>query len=360
MSNIQRYGVIMAGGGGTRFWPLSRQKTPKQMLNLTGKELMINETIDRMATAIPKDNIFIVTAVVQEQQMLKATVGRVKADHILAEPTARNTAACIGYAAMKIVKKYGDGVMLITPSDHYIKDVPELTQVFNTAIEAAEKTGKLVTIGITPNFPSTGFGYIKYETGDNAVKNVSEFREKPDVATAQHYIESGKYLWNSGMFIWKASVILSKFETLTPDIYADLEKIGEAIGSDDESRVLNEVYPNIRKISIDYAVMEPSALKGDVLTVPGSFGWNDVGSWDMMSVLHDADEEGNILLGNTLALNTTNSICYSSGKLVSVIGMDNVVVVETPDAIMICPKDQAQDVKLIVDKLSEQKKNEYL
>lgn len=359
-NNMPRYGVIMAGGGGTRFWPLSRQKTPKQMLNLTGNDLMINETVDRMATAVPEDNIFIVTAAVQAPEMLTATASRVKPDHVLAEPAARNTAACIGYAAMEIMKKYGDGVMLITPADHYIKDVPTLTQVFNTAIDTAENADKLVTIGITPTYPSTGFGYIKYRNGDDVAKAVIEFKEKPDTATAQQYVDSGEYAWNSGMFIWKAGVILAKFKEYIPDIYADLEKIGDAMGTENEHQVLNEVYPNIRKISIDYAVMEPSATKGDVLTVQGDFGWNDVGSWDMMTVLHEPDENGNVLLGNTLTVNTTNSICYSSGKLVSVVGMDNVVVVETPDAIMVCPKDKAQNVKLIVDKLSEQGKKEYL
>lgn len=360
-ASMRRYGVIMAGGGGTRFWPLSRQKMPKQMLNLTGKDLMVNETIDRMATVVSLEDIFVVTAAIQVPKMLAATAGRVKQDHVLAEPVARNTAACIGYAAMEIVKKYGDGVMLITPADHYIKDVPTLTQVFNTAIDVAEKSNKLVTIGIKPTFPSTGFGYIKYQSDDvGPAKAVLEFREKPSFETAQEYVSSGEYTWNSGMFIWKASVILAKFEQYIPDIYADLEKIGEAMGTDRERQVIEEVYPKIRKISIDYAVMEPSAANGEVLTVPGDFGWNDVGSWDMMTVLHESDENGNVLLGNTLAVNTTNSICYSSGKLVSVVGMDNVVIVETPDAIMVCPKDQAQEVKQIVEKLSEQSKKEYL
>lgn len=358
--NMQRYGVIMAGGGGTRFWPLSRQKTPKQMLNLSGKELMINETIDRMATVVPMENIFVVTAAVQAPDMLTATTGRVNPEHVLAEPAARNTAACIGYAAMEIMKKYGDGVMLITPADHYIKDVSTLTKLFDSAIDAAEKTDKLVTIGVRPTFASTGFGYIKYQRSDETAMPVVEFREKPDAETAQQYVASGEYVWNSGMFIWKASVILEKFREYIPDIYADLERIGTAMGTEDEKNVIAEVYPNIRKISIDYAIMEPSAVKGDVLTVPGNFGWNDVGSWDMMSVLHEPDEHGNVLLGNTLAIDTTNSICYSSGKLVSVVGLDNMIVVETPDAILVCPKDRAQDVKLIVDQLSEQEKKEYL
>lgn len=361
MSDImQRYGVIMAGGGGTRFWPLSRQTMPKQMLNLTGNDLMINETIERMTTVVPKNNIFIVTAAVQATQMLKVTTGRIPADHILAEPVARNTTACIGYAAMEIVKKYGDGVMLITPADHYIKDVSKLTQVFNMAIESAERSNKLVTIGISPTFPSTGFGYIKYRRSDDAAKSVMEFKEKPDAETAQKYVDSGEYVWNSGMFIWKASVILEKFQEYIPDIYADLEKIGNTMGTEYEQQMVNEIYPDIRKISIDYAVMEPSAAKGDVLTILGDFGWNDVGSWDMMTVLHEPDENHNVLLGNTLAVNTTNSICYSSGRLVAVVGLDNVVVVETPDAIMVCPKGRAQDVKLIVEQLIDRGKKEYL
>jgi len=261
---------------------------------------------------------------------------------------------------MEIIQKYGDGVMLITPADHYIEDVPVLTQVFNTAIEAAEKTNKLITIGIKPSFPSTGFGYIKYEQTDDTAKRVVEFKEKPDEQTAKQYVSSGEYVWNSGMFIWKASVILEKFKEYIPDIYEDLLKIGNAMGTESEQAVLNKVYPQIRKISIDYAVMEPSAAKGDVLTIPGDFGWNDVGSWDMMNVLHKADENGNILLGNALTVNTADSIVYSSGKLVAVVDMDHIVVVETPDAIMVCPTEHAQDVKLIVDKLNEIGKKEYL
>lgn len=350
---MNHYGVIMAGGGGTRFWPLSRQKTPKQLLNLSGRDLMVNEATDRMANVIDSENIFIVTSAIQAPEMRKATAGYVRADHILAEPAARNTAACIGYAAMEIVKKYGDGVMLITPADHYIKDTATLRRIFRVAMDTAEQSGKLITIGITPDFPSTGFGYIKYcADGESPAKTVMEFREKPDLETAKAYVTSGKYAWNSGMFIWKASVVLEKFAQYTPDIYADLEKIGDAMGTNREQDVLNEVYPNIRKISIDYAVMEPSAAKGEVLVIPGEFGWSDVGSWDMMSVLHDEDGDGNVKLGDTLTVNTTNSILYSSGKLIATVGVDNLIVVETPDAILVCNKDNAQDVKLVVDALN--------
>lgn len=355
------YGVIMAGGGGTRFWPLSRQKTPKQLLNLSGNELMVNEAIDRLSYVADKKNIFIVTNVTQVPPMLKATEGRLQPDHILAEPAARNTAACIGYAAMEIVKKYGDGVMVITPSDHFIKDTAGFARILNTAIRAAESTGKLVTVGLTPTFPSTGFGYIKFDTSaQGEAKPVLAFREKPDEQTAKRYMESGEYAWNSGMFVWKASVILEKFQQYIPDICGDLEKIGSAMGTDAEKAVIEEVYPNIRKISVDYAIMEPSAEKGDVLVIPGEFGWNDVGSWDMMEVLHDLDANGNVLVGDTLAVNVTNSVVYSSGKMVAVVGVDDLVVVETPDAVMVCPKSQAQDVKMIVDALNAAGRKELL
>lgn len=355
------YGVIMAGGGGTRFWPLSRQKTPKQLLNLTGNELMVNEAIDRLSYVADKKNIFIVTNVTQVPPMLKATEGRLHPDHILSEPAARNTAACIGYAAMEIIKKYGDGIMVITPSDHYIKDNAGFTRILNAAVKAAETSNKLVTIGITPTFPSTGFGYIKFEKdSENEAKPVLEFREKPNEETAKQYVASGVYAWNSGMFVWKASVILEKFREYIPDIYADLEKIGQAMQTEAERTVVEEVYPKIRKISVDYAIMEPSAAKGDVLVIPGEFGWNDVGSWDMMDVLHDRDDNGNVLVGDSIAIDTHNTVVYSSGRTVAVVGAENLIVVETADAVMVCPKAKAQDVKKIVDLLSADARKELL
>jgi mannose-1-phosphate guanylyltransferase len=293
--------------------------------------------------------------------MRRVTEGRIMPDHILSEPSARNTAACVGYAAMEIVRKYGDGVMIITPSDAYVKDTVAFTRTLAEAVRAAEEQDKLVTIGITPNFPATGYGYIKFDkTQNSAAKTVAEFKEKPDEETAKAYLATGAYAWNSGMFIWKASTILKKFEQLIPDIYADLNKIGDAMETEKEYETIRAIYPNIRKISVDYAIMEPSSANGDVLVVPGEFGWNDVGSWDMMGVLHEADENGNVVLGDAMAIHTTNSIMYSSKKLMALLGVDNLVVVETPDAIMICDKDKAQDVKLIVDALNAAGRKELL
>lgn len=358
---MNHFGVIMAGGGGTRFWPLSRQKTPKQLLNLSGKDLMVNEAVERIATVIGKSNIFIVTSEVQASSMITATEGKVFPRNILAEPVARNTAACIGYAAIEIVKRYGDGVMIITPADHYIKNVPALTDIFRLALTTAEDEDKLVTIGLKPKFPSTGFGYIKYKTDtEGPIKPVIEFREKPDEETAKEYVSSGEYVWNSGMFIWKASLILEKLKEYIPDIYKDLLKIGDAVNKPEGQDVLHEVYPNIRKISIDYAVMEPCAAKGDVLVIPGDCGWNDIGSWDMMNILHEPDEYKNIFLGDVFGVDVKDSVIYSSGRTVTAVDVKDLIIVETPDVVMVCSKDKAQNVKKIVDALNEAGRKELL
>ncbi|MBR1685918.1 MAG: mannose-1-phosphate guanylyltransferase [Clostridia bacterium] len=358
---MHHYGVIMAGGGGTRFWPVSRQKTPKQLLNLTGRDLLINETIDRMNFVIPRSDVFIVTSAIQAPTMIHMTDTRVLPDHILAEPSARNTAACIGYAAMVISRKYEDGVMLITPADHYISDIVGLSRTFQYAIDLAEKQEQLVTIGITPTFPATGYGYIRYEKNESSLeKKVLAFKEKPDIVLAEEYVKSQEYLWNSGMFVWKASTILDKFKEYAPDIYDQLMIIGDAMGTPQEQKVCQEIYPQIRKISIDYAIMEPASAQGELLVIPGDFGWNDVGSWDMMSVLHEEDEQGNVLLGDTIAIDSKGSICYSTGRLIAILGVKDVVVVETKDAVLVCPKSEAQNVKQIVDELTIRQRRDLL
>lgn len=355
---MNTYGVIMAGGGGTRFWPLSRQEEPKQLLNLSGKDLMINETIDRIATVSEKENVFIVTNVTQVPKMKTATTGRVSADHILSEPSARNTAACIGYAAMEIVKKYGDGVMCISPSDHFIKNQPEFTRILKEAVLVAEKEDKLITIGINPTYPATGYGYIKFDKNNtNLAKDVIEFKEKPDLETAKEYVATGEYAWNSGMFIWKASIILEKFKELLPDVYACIEKIGDAMNTPQEEVVIQEVYPTIPSISIDYGIMEKS---DNVVVIPAEFGWNDVGSWENMDVIYDEDENGNILVGEQVTIDTKNTISYSKKRLIATVGVENLIIVETDDAILVCDKNRAQDVKLIVDELKAEGKTQFL
>lgn len=363
---MNKFGVVMAGGGGTRFWPLSRKERPKQLLNLSGKDLMVNETLDRLANSIERENLFIVTNVTQAKLMKEETIGKMNPEHILSEPVARNTAACIGYAAMEIVKKHNDGVMVIVPSDHFIKNEKEFTSIINAAIETAEKTDALVTIGINPSFPATGYGYIKAKAGSvteigdanhKTYSHVEEFVEKPDLETAKKYLAEGGYSWNSGMFIWKASTILSYMEKLLPDVYACLVKIGDAMNTEDEEKVIEEVYPVIPKISIDYGIMERA---DNVLVISGEFGWNDIGSLDMLNIMKDADENGNVAYGEQLLLDTKDCIVYGNDKMIATIGLSDMIIVQTADALLICPKDRAQDVKNVVEILKEQGKDQYL
>ncbi len=355
---MKTYGIILAGGGGTRFWPLSRKDLPKQFLNLTGTDLMVNETIDRLSEFVEKENIFVVTNVSQTPQMIEATKGRLSEDHILSEPAARNTSACIGYAATEILKKYGDGVMCILPSDHYIKDPQEYTKLMKKAIIAAEETGRLVTVGIKPTFASSGYGYIQFKAGkQNDYFEVVDFVEKPDIRTAKAYVKSGSFLWNSGMFIWKASVIMKYFKKLLPDIYDCLSEIEKSLGTSSEKEVIERVYPNIPKISIDYGIMERA---DKVIVFKGEFGWNDVGSWDALSSLYEPDENGNVKFGEQVHINTKNCVCYAKSKLIAALGVEDLIIVEADDAIMVCHKDKAQDVKKIVEALSAEGKDEYL
>lgn len=354
---MKTYGVVMAGGGGTRFWPLSRKRTPKQLLNLSGKDIMVNEAIARLARVAGFGDIFIVTSAAQKAAMSALIDKRISPDHILAEPAARNTSACIGYAAMEIVKKYGDGIMVITPSDAYIKDGDEFARVLKTAVAEAEKGEKLITVGIKPTFPATGYGYIRFSKAGGEAKPVLKFVEKPDRARAEDYLASGDYVWNSGMFVWKASVILKKFERYLPEVYSCLQKIADAYGKENEAEILNAVYPTIPSVSVDYGIMEKSE---GILVVLGDFGWNDVGSWDTFDVLRDGDKNGNIEKGDTLLFGCKSTTAYSSGKLIAAVGTENLVIVETPDAILVCDKDKAQDVKKIVDELKARGREDLL
>ena len=333
----------MAGGGGTRLWPLSTKKLPKQFLNLSGRETLVNEAVDRLLGVADKDDIFIETNASQTEVMLSQTAGRVKADHILAEPAARNTAACIGYAAITILKKYGDGIMCVVPSDPYIQDEDGFWEVLKEAVAAAEET-----IGISPTFAATGYGYIRSTAVEGkAYRKVEEFVEKPDEETAREYLEAGSYAWNSGMFIWKASTILSYYKKLLPDIYECLMKLEEGFCTPGEEALLWEVYPAIPKISVDYGIMERA---DHVLMLTGDFGWSDVGR----------DENGNLTVGKTLLLDSRNCTAYSVDKLIAAVGVEDLIIVQAGEAVLVCPQAEAQRVKEIVEALSEKGENSYL
>lgn len=354
---MNTFGIILAGGGGERFWPLSRRETPKQFLNLSGKEVMVNETIDRLSRVCPKKNIFVITNSHQAEKMRQVTKKRLGEEQILSEPAARNTVACIGYAAVKIVKSCGDGMMIVSPSDAYIRDWDMFAETLSFAAQTAEDTDALVTIGIKPTFPATGYGYICFKKSEKRVKEVVRFVEKPNLKRAKKYLASGEYVWNSGMFLWKASVILEKYKKYIPDIYNLLMEIGEAMGTPDERAALEELYPRIRSVSIDYAIMERSR---EILVVPGEFGWNDVGSWDMLSALYGTDANGNVIVSDFVGEDTSGSIIYSRKKFVATVGVKDLIIVETPDALLVCDKKRAQEVKKIVEDLRQQGREELL
>ena len=273
---MKKYGVIMAGGGGARFWPLSRKVSPKQILNLSGKDVMINETINRINPIIPYSQTIIVTNKLQEKIIKEVIVKDLSHKNILLEPIGRNTAPCIGYAAMLLRKRVKDAVMCVFPSDHYIKKEDEFLKILDKAIKLAEKTDSLITIGIKPTFPCTGYGYI--HMGSEKEKNVyevKEFVEKPNLQKAEEYLASGNYLWNSGMFIWKVSTILDNIKRFLPKLYDSLLELERYIDTEEEPQMLELIYPKLQSISIDYGIMERS---DNVLVIPGDFSWNDVGS----------------------------------------------------------------------------------
>lgn len=362
--DINVYAVIMAGGVGTRFWPRSRERTPKQLLEIAGERTMIQNTVQRLDGFVAPKNIFVVTNKLQKNAIVKQ-LPTVAAENILVEPVGRNTAPCIGLAAMFVHRLDPDGVMVVLPADHVIRDEREFLRVLDVGVKVAHESSSLVTIGIQPTYPETGYGYIQIvedrESKDRAlpqgVFRVKTFAEKPNLPTAQRFVESGDFLWNSGMFIWRADVILNEIKRSLPELHGHLMSIEPSLGTSLFDQSLERAYGLMRGISIDYGVMEKTA---SVYVIRGKFGWNDVGSWDEVYSLSSKDEQGNHLHGKIIPLNTSNSYIHTSDKLVATVGIDDLIVINTPDAILICKRGASQDVKEIVDHLRRKQMNEYL
>lgn len=354
--------VIMAGGKGERFWPKSRKFLPKQFLSLTDDgKTMIQLTIERLKSIVDINDVYIVTNKDYKNLVLEQ-IEDIPEENILLEPIAKNTAPCIGLAAVHIKKKYEDAVMLVLPSDHLIKYNEIYIDTLKNAVEVAKQGDNLITIGITPSYPETGYGYINFERDEtdirrNNVYRVKRFVEKPNLETAKEYLASGRYLWNSGMFVWKSSTILGEFAGLLPEIYDGLNKIYETIGTDEEDIILKQEFSNFNSESIDYGIMERA---DNIYTIPGSFGWDDVGSWLALERINKTNDDGNVIKGNVITINSKNSIIQGQDKLIAAIGMENLIVVDTDDALLIASKDSTQEVKKVIENLKICNRTEYL
>ncbi len=358
------YAVIMAGGVGARFWPRSREKSPKQMLEIVGKGTMIQNTVKRLQHVVEPRDVFIVTNKVQKPLILKQ-MPQFDEENIIIEPMGRNTAPCIGLAALYIKRLDPRAVMVVSPSDHLIQDIGEFKRVLQVAIETAGESESLLTIGIHPTHPETGYGYIQmfvedgrhnpyYEKG---VLRVKTFAEKPNLQTAERFLASGDFLWNSGMFVWRVDVILNHIQRLLPDLYVELMKIDKAIGTPQAQATLDLAYGVLRGISIDYGVMEKADA---VYVIPGKFGWSDIGSWDEVYRLAGKDDNGNSINGKAIPKDTTNSYIYSPNKMVAAIGVSDLIIINTDDALLVCKRGRSQDVKEISDYLKRKQMNELL
>lgn len=349
------YAVIMAGGSGTRFWPKSTKKYPKQFLSLFGDGTMIQNTANRIKEIIPQERILVVTNE-DYVDIVKEQLPKVPDTNIVGEPVAKNTAPCVAIAAELLIKQDPDAVMVVLPADHHITDPDEFRNILSSAIAKAESSNNLVTIGIKPDRPETGFGYIHADSSKseqlngNSIERVRGFKEKPNSEVAESFLSSGDYYWNSGMFIWRADTILNEFEKQLPEMRALLKDTSQDLYTDLHNAAINEFYFDCESISIDYGIMEGAK---NVYVVPGDFGWNDVGSWTAVYDLAEKNKDENAIqaVNVIFAGSQKNLVVSNSGKMISLVGMENVAVVETDDAILICDLNQAQGVKEVVEQL---------
>ena len=355
MSDPQVFAIILAGGSGSRLWPLSRQQLPKQFLALNGKDSLIQTTINRLSPVIEAKRVLIVT---QEAHAKGEAYHALLPFRTMFEPVGRNTAPAIALAAAYLTLDGEDPIMVVLPADHIIKDEVRFREHLNIAIEAAVG-GKLVTFGIKPTRPDTGFGYIKAHKGENVdIFEVDRFTEKPDEVTAQRFLDEGGYFWNSGMFVWRASVILAEIKQHLPAVHKVLQQI--LVESKTERSFKQAVANNFAAmpaISIDYGVLEKS---NRVALIPCDIGWNDVGSWQAVHEISSLDENGNALQGKVIAVDCKNSLIRAEKRLVAAIGAEDLCVIETADAVLVSRRDQTQRVREVVDELQRRGATEHL
>jgi mannose-1-phosphate guanylyltransferase len=351
------FAMIMAGGSGTRFWPLSRAARPKQLLPLGGDVSLLRATRDRIANLVRPEHTLVVTSELLAPA-IRAELPELPPENVLAEPVGRNTAPCVGWAASVVARTDPEAVLAVLPADHHIGDTPGFERVLSRAIEAA-RAGDMVTVGIRPTRPETGYGYV--ELGEELAPGVvraRRFVEKPDELRARQFLASGRFLWNSGMFFFRADELLSSVRQHLPGLGDALRQYDDAAQRGEELALVRSTYATLPDISIDHGVMEKAAR---IAVVPGDFGWSDVGSWTSAWELATRDSDENALFGEVVAVDTRGSyVRGTSGKAVAVVGLEDVVVVDTPDALLVMPRSRAQDVRAVVNALKARKGNQYL
>ncbi len=343
------YAVIMAGGSGTRFWPLSTPERPKQLLELFHGRSMLQLTLDRIAPLLPKSHHRIVT--IADQVALVTRHLSLPGESFIIEPFGRNTAPAVGLSAVRLLEENEDAIMVVLPADHLIQDDEAFREALTLGIEVVDESDAIVTLGIQPNRPETAYGYIQFEQEEvrPGLHRVITFAEKPNRKTALRFLETGEFLWNSGVFIWSVRRILSEIEEYLPELFAALMEIREAFGTPEEEERIKLAYRSIKPISIDYGVMEKAK---NIYLVKGRFDWSDVGSWDEAYRLSGKDESGNVLRGQAFVHDAESSYVLSGdGKPIAVIGLKGVIVVSTEDGTLVCPQDRAQDVKPVAEKI---------
>lgn len=366
-ANTHFYIVIVAGGGGTRLWPKSRKKMPKHLLKLFGKETLLQQTFHRVVPMLPLKNIYVITLkdhVIKVREQLPELIK----ENIIIEPMSRNTALAMGTAAAFVHSRDPQAVIANLAADHLIKDEHTFQRTILEALTVASKGDYIVAIGIRPTFPHTGLGYIRIghqiETLTNTKNNqfvfkCKGFKEKPDLVTAQSFLASGQYLWNAGYYIWSTQTVFKAFKTNSPDLGKGLETIIKAIGTPSQEKILQSVYNTAENVQIDVAVSEKAK---NLVVIPGEFDWSDVGDWKVIFDTSQKDADGNVVNGGGKFINidTTDSLIETNNKTVVTIGLENVVVVDTPDALLICRKSRSQDVKKAVEKLKADNKTDCL
>jgi len=365
---LATHAVILAGGRGTRFWPRSRTRTPKQLLNIVGEGSMLQQTVARLAPLVPAQRIWTVTNAEQVAALRKQLPAAAR-KHVLTEPMGRNTAAAIALAAIHVRHAAGgDALLAVLPADHYISQPDKYREIVRAALDVAREPGRMVVLGIPPTRPETGFGYVE-RMGDSisgkgaAVFAVRRFTEKPKLEVAKEYVASGNFHWNAGMFFWRASTFLNALKNFLPATSTLLEELAAHIGKRSYEAKLKRIYPKLENISVDYAILERATQQPgapSVFVIPAEIGWSDIGSWAAVYELLAKHPGENIFSGAAQSLDAEGNFVWSAGKFVAAIGVRDLVVVETPDALLICPRDRAQDVGKIVKALEDRKQKKLL